>query len=62
MAGSIGVEPIHRFPSEGLAIPCLNRSANYPVTVYYNKSFKFATCAGLKTNSNCVCALPSRRA
>ena len=30
MAGSIGVEPIHQFPSEGLAIPCLNRSANYP--------------------------------
>ena len=23
MAESIGVEPIHRLPSEGLAIPCL---------------------------------------
>ena len=30
LAESIGVEPIHPLLDEGLAIPCLNRSANSP--------------------------------
>lgn len=31
MADSIGFEPMHRLPDEGLAIPCNNHSANYPM-------------------------------
>ena len=31
LAESIGIEPIHRLPSDGLANRCLSRSANSPL-------------------------------
>ena len=33
MAEGIGIEPIHRLPSDGLANRCLNRSANPPIKI-----------------------------
>jgi len=31
LADSIGFEPMHRFLDDGLAIRCINHSANYPI-------------------------------
>jgi hypothetical protein len=31
MADSIGFEPMHRLLDDGLAIRCINHSANYPI-------------------------------